>query len=150
MKIRWMMIVAGLSVGVFGVSACGDDSMSGPEFGDLTFTPSFENIGNGRTVELVLTNAGSVELGPIVVGTDSPTHVDFPDFICPSMTRTVVPQNVASLAPGDEVVVDVEIDTSDVDPGCDPAQYDVDVFAAVDSQILGGGTVRFNWAGNVP
>lgn len=147
MKIRWMMIVAGMSLGVLGAAACSDETMTGPRFGDLEFTPSFENIGNGRTIELVLTNAGSVELGPILVGTDSPKDVDFPDFICPTMTRTVVPSNVASLAPGADVEIAIEIDTSDVDPDCDPALYDVDVFAAVDNQVLGGATVRFNWAG---
>lgn len=150
MKIRWMMIVAGMSLGVLGATACGDETATGPRFGDLEFTPSFENIGNGRTIELVLTNAGTVELGPIVVGNDFPKNVDFPDVICTSMDITITPSNVASLAPGDDAVVDVVIDTSAVDPECDPAQYDLDVFAAVDNQVLGGATVRFNFAGGTP
>lgn len=146
MKIRWMMIVAGLGLGVLA-AACGDETATGPRFGDLEFTPSFENIGNGRTIELVLSNAGSVELGPIVVGNDFPKNVDFPDVICTTMGITMTPSNVASLAPGADVVIDMEIDTSNVDSGCDPAQYDADVFAAVDNQVLGGGTIRFNWTG---
>ena len=146
-KIRWMTIVAGMSLGALGAVACSDESTTGPRFGDLKFTPSFENIGNGRTMELVLSNAGSVQLGPILVGTDSPKNVDFPDFICPSITRIVAPSNVASLAPGADVVIDIEIDTSNVDPDCGAAQYDLDVFAAADNQVLGGATVRFNWAG---
>lgn len=152
MKIRWMMVVMGaVGLSVFGSAACGDESTTGPRFGDLAFTPSFENIGNGRTLELVLTNAGSIELGPIVVGSDFPKNVDFPDAICTTMNITVAPSNVASLAPGADAVIDVNIDTSDVDPNtCEPAQYDLDVFAAVDGQVLGGATVRFNWAGSGP
>ena len=148
MKIRWMMILAGVAgLSVVGPAACSDESATGPRFGDLEFTPSFENIGNGRTVQLVLTNAGSIELGPIVVGNDFPKNVDFPDFICTSMIVGVTPSNVGSLAVGADAVIDLDIDTSDVDPDCDPALYDVDVFAAVDNEVLGGATVRFNWAG---
>lgn len=148
MKIRWMMIVAGMSLGVIGTAACSDESATGPRFGDLEFTPSFENIGNGRTIELILTNAGSVELGPVVVGNDFPKNVDVPDVICTSMGITITPSTVASLAPGADAVLQIDIDTSGVDPdNCEPAQYDLDVFAVVDSQMLGGGTVRFNWAG---
>lgn len=151
MKIRWMTIVAGMSLGVLGVSGCGDDSMSGPAFGDIEFTPTFENIGTGRTIELILTNAASVELGPIVVGNDFPKHRDFPDVICTTMSVTVAPSNVATLAPDDDVTIDISIDTSGVDPdACEFAEYDVDVLAAVDGQVLGAATVRFDWAGNAP
>lgn len=151
MKIRWMMIVAGMGLGVLGAAACSDETTTGPRFGDLEFTPSFENIGNGRTIELVLTNAGSVELGPVVVGNDFPKNVDFPDVICSTMDITITPSSVASLPPGADTVIDIDIDTSGVDPdNCEPAQYDLDVFAAVDNQVLGGGTVRFNWAGGTP
>lgn len=144
MKIRWMMILAGLGLGVLAAAACSDETMTGPRFGDLTFTPSFENIGNGRTIELVLTNAGSVELGPIVVGNDFPKNVNFPDVVCTTIDVTITPSNVPSLAPGDDALVDVVIDTSAMDPDCDLVQYDLDVFAAVDNEVLGGATVRFN------
>lgn len=150
MKIRWMMIVAGMTLGVLGAAACSDETTTGPRFGDLQFTPSFENIGNGRTLELVLTNAGSVQLGSIVVGSDPPKLVGSPDVICPTMVRTIVPSNLSSLASGAEVVIDVEIDTSGENPGCERDQYDLDVFAAVDNQILGGTTIRFNWDGSTP
>ncbi|HSM08590.1 MAG TPA: hypothetical protein VLA33_06200 [Gemmatimonadota bacterium] len=150
MKIRWMMIVAGMTLGVLG-TGCSDETTTGPRFGDLEFTPSFENIGNGRTIELVLTNAGSVELGPIVIGNDFPKNVDFPAVICTTMGISISPSNIASLAPGADAVIDVAIDTSGVDPNnCEPAQYDLDVFAAVDSKVLGGSTVRFNWTGGTP
>lgn len=152
MKIRLMMVMLGVvGLAVFGSAACGDESSTGPRFGDLEFTPSFENIGNGRTIELILTNAGSIELEAIVVGSDFPKNVDFPDAICTTMNISNTPSNVASLAPGADVVIDVNIDTSGVDPDtCEPAQYDLDVFAAVDGEILGGATVRFNWAGSSP
>lgn len=119
-----------------------------PTFGDLSFNPSFENIGNGRIVDLMLTNAGSAELGPIIIGNDFPKNVDFPDMICTTMDVTITPSSVASLEPGADTVVDIVIGTSGVDPNdCEPAQYDLDVFAAVDGQVLGGATVRFNWDG---
>lgn len=147
MKIRWMMILAGLGSGVLGATACSDETMTGPRFGDLEFTPSFEDIENGRSAEIVLTNAGSVELGPVVIGNDFPKVVGLPNVICTTMDVTLTPSNVASLAPGADVVIDLVIDTSNVDPDCELAEYDLDVFAAVDNQVLGGGTVRFTWAG---
>jgi hypothetical protein len=152
MDIRWMVMVAGVTgLGVFGSAACSDESMTGPMFGDLTFTPSFENIGNGRTVELILSNAGSVELGPILVGSDFPKNVDFPDSICTTIDVDATPSNVASLAPGADVVIDIDLDTSGTTPdNCPPAQYDLDVFAAVDNQVLGGATVRFSLEGSTP
>jgi hypothetical protein len=149
MKIRWMMVVAGvIGLSVFGSAACSDESMTGPSFGDLEFTPSFENIGNDRTIELVLTNAGSVELGPILVGNDLPKRVDNPNLICSTITATATPSSVTSLAPGGEIVIQVDIDTSAADAECQPEQYDLDMFAAVDNQVLGGATVRFNYAGS--
>ena len=152
MKIRWMMVVAGvIGLSVFGSASCSDESMTGPAFGDLEFTPSFENIGNERTIELVLTNAGSVELGPIVVGNDLAKRVDSPNVVCSTIAATATPSSVASLAPGSDAVIQVDIDTSDVDTdACQPAQYDLDMFAAVDNQVLGGATVRFNYAGSAP
>lgn len=144
MRIRPMMIVAAVSLGALGAAACGDESSTGPRFGDLSFTPSFENIGDERTIELMLTNTGSVELGPIVVGNDFPKNVDFPDAICTTIDVTITPSNLSSLAPGGDALVEVVIDTSAMDSDCDLVQYDLDVFAAVDSQVLGGATVRFN------
>lgn len=152
MLYRWMMILVGVAgLSIFGSAACSDETTTGPMFGDLEFTPSFENIGNGRTIELILSNAGSVELGSIVVGHDFPKDVDFPDAICTMMSVTVAPTSIASLAPGADAVIDIELDMSGVDPNnCEPAQYDLDVFAAVDGQTLGGATVRFNWDGTPP
>lgn len=141
---RLMVLAAGLLAA--GPLACSDETATGPQFGDLAFTPSFENVGAGRTAELTLTNSGSVELGPILVGVDAVFEVTDPDDLCSSIDVSVGPSSIASLAPGEDAVVDVTIDTSDVDPvDCPAAQYDADLFAAVDGQVLGGATIRFDW-----
>lgn len=45
----------------------------------------------------------------------------------------------------------IAIDTNGFDSNNrEPAQYDLDVFAAVDNQVLGGATVRFNWTAGTP
>lgn len=149
---RWRMVLAGsLVLGVVGLGACSDETATGPMFGDLEFTPSFENIGSGRTIELILSNAGTVELGPILVGLDVVKQSNMPDLLCNSITVSVAPSSIASLPAGADATVTVTIDTSDVDPAdCPPAQYDADVFASTDDRVLGGATIRFDWSGTSP
>lgn len=146
MSRRRLVVLAAAGLLATGPLACSDDNPTGPQFGDLAFTPSFENLGTGRTVELALTNSGSVELGPILVGVDAVFEVTDPDDLCSSIDVLVAPSSIASLAPGGNAVIDVTIDTSDVDPvDCPAAQYDADLFAAAGGQVLGGATIRFDW-----
>jgi hypothetical protein len=132
-------------------AACGDDSTTGPSFGDLDFTPSFENIGTQRSIELSLTNASSSAQGPIFVGLDVVFETTKPDSLCSSIGVNVIPAQIASLDPNASATIDVTIDTDNVDlVDCPPAQYDADIFAAVDNRVLGGATIRFDWSGTPP
>lgn len=139
-----------LALAVIG-AGCSDDSGSGPMFGDLTFSPSFENIGSNRSAELTVRNAGSTDLGTILLGVDVIKRTTMPDSICSTIGTSVTPGSIASLAPGEQDVVDVSLDTQNVDPvDCPAGQYDADVFAAVGGTILGGATIRFDWDGTPP
>lgn len=153
MKNRRAIVAAGaaaLALIVLG-AACGDDSVSGPMFGDITFSPSFENIGAARSVELTVRNAGSTDLGTILLGVDVIKRTTMPDSICSSIGTSVAPNSLSSLAPGEEDAVEVSLDTQNVDlVDCPAGQYDADVFAAVGGTILGGATVRFDWDGTPP
>lgn len=151
MRNRWMILAGAAGLGVFGMGACGDDTISGPQFGDLVFTPSFENLGAGRSTELTLSNSSTAALGPILVGLDVLREVAAPDSLCSSIGVLVTPPSIGSLAPGAEATIAIQFDTEDVDlVDCPPARYDADVFAAVDNQVLGGATVRFDWSGTPP
>lgn len=133
------------------ISGCSDDSTSGPMFGDLTFTPSFENIGSGRSAELTVRNASSSDLGSVLLGVDVIKRTAMPDSICSTIGADVVPGSISSLAAGAEDVVEVNLDTQNVDiVDCPAGQYDADVFAAVSGTILGGATIRFDWDGTPP
>lgn len=141
-------LVLGLTAFAWG---CGDDSTSGPMFGDLTFTPSFQNIGSARSAELTLRNASSTELGAVLLGVDVIKRTTMPDSICSTIGADVVPGSIASLAAGEEDVVEVSLDTQNVDlVDCPAGQYDADLFAAISGTILGGATIRFDWDGTPP
>lgn len=152
MDSRRMMVFAGIAgLCIFAPLACTDETMTGPGFGDLAFTPSFQNIGSGRTLAMTLTNTGSTELGPVLIGLDAVFRTIMPDSLCSTIGVSITPSSVASLAPGADAAVDVELDTSAVDlVDCPPSQYDADLFAAVGGRVLGGATVRFDWDGTPP
>lgn len=146
MQRRWLitLVVAGLVVP--GLAACGDDEATGPQFGDLVFAPSFENIGSGREVEVTLSNSSSGDLGPILIGLDFLKETANPDSLCNTIIVSASPTSIPVLAPGGDANVEIDIDTSDVDlTDCPPAQYDADMFAAVEDRILGAATIRFDW-----
>lgn len=149
---RSTTLLVGAVLGVGGLAAgCGDDTTTGPMFGDLDFTPSFENIGSGRSTALSLTNKSSSAQGPIFVGLDVVFETTMPDSLCSSIGVDVTPAQITSLDPNESATIDVSIDTQDVDlVDCPPAQYDADIFASVDNRVLGGATVRFDWSGTPP
>lgn len=153
MQNRWGMILAATAAlgATTVVSACSDDPGTGPMFGDLEFTPSFDNIGSARETELTLRNAGDTGLGTILVGLDVLFQTTMPDSLCSSIAVLIAPSSIGSLAPGGEATIDVDIDTSGAMPDdCPPAQYDADIFASAGGTILGGATVRFDWSGTPP
>ncbi|MGD8496696.1 MAG: hypothetical protein PVF05_10930 [Gemmatimonadales bacterium] len=146
------ILTGAAALGLASLVACSDSSgTTGPGFGDLEFTPSFENIGSGRSLELTLTNASTAAQGPIFVGLDALFETASPDSLCSSIKVNVTPAQIASLASNADAAVSVSIDTQNVDNvDCPPAQYDADIYASVDGRILGGATVRFDWTGTPP
>lgn len=153
MKNRSTTVAACVAAGLvaLGAGCSDDDSMSGPRFGDITFTPSFENIGSARSAELTVENVSSSDLGPVLLGVDVVKRTTMPDSICNTIVVDVAPESISSLATGQENVLQVDIDTQNVDlVDCPAGQYDTDLFAAVNGTILGGATVRFDWDGTPP
>lgn len=135
-------------------AACGDDDVTGPMFGDLEFRPlSPILMGSGRDTTLTLRNRGDSDLGPIVVGVDLIFLSTQPDSLCGPANQIVdiQPSSVSSLAPGGEVDISISLDLAVTTPQtCPPGQYDADMFAAVQSRILGGAALRFDWDGTLP
>ncbi|MGI9038270.1 MAG: hypothetical protein ACR2GQ_05325 [Gemmatimonadota bacterium] len=126
-------------------TACGDDGTMGPMFGDLAFAPSFVNIGLARDTSFTLTNSGDVALGPILIGLDLVRLTTNADSLCAGVEADVVPSSISSLAVGASTTVDVTLDLSNTTVEfCRFAQYDADIAAAVNNQILGVGTIRFD------
>jgi hypothetical protein len=128
------------------LAACGDDQTMGPMFGDLSFAPSFVNIGLERDTSFTLTNSGDVALGPILIGLDLVRLTTSTDTLCAGARADVVPSTISSLSVGASATVDVTLDlTNTTQELCRYAQYDADIAAAVNDQILGVGTIRFDY-----
>ncbi len=149
--------IAGLAlvfaaVGTLG--GCGDEGPTGPQFGDLVFSPSFVNLpGDDRDTVLVLRNGGPRDLGPILIGVNAiiRTPNTLPDSFCTGAQVNFVPSSIPSLSEGAEQTVAVSIDLTNVTPSLCPAgQYDANVLAFVNAQGLGAATIRFDWDGTPP
>ncbi len=155
-RLRKLAALALVLAGMGLLGGCGDDEPTGPQFGDLVFSPSFVSLpGNDRDTVLVLRNRGSRDLGPIVIGVDFIIKVPstLPDTFCTGARVNFVPSSISSLAGGAEETVAVAIDLSgpEVTPtSCPVGQYDVNVFAFVNNQGLGAATIRFDWDGTPP
>lgn len=144
------LVLAGMGL----LGSCGDDGPTGPQFGNLVFTPSFVTLpGDVRNTVLVLRNSGPRDLGPINVGSDvfirSPNTL--PDSFCTGARLDFVPSAISSLAEGAEETVSVFLDLTAATPElCPPARYDAILLAAVNGQGLAGATIRFDWDGTPP
>ena len=153
-RLRKLAALALVLAGMGLLGGCGDDEPTGPQFGDLVFSPSFVSLpGNDRDTVLVLRNRGSRDLGPIVIGVDFIIKVPstLPDTFCTGARVNLFPSSISSLAGGAEETVAVAIDLSGATPNLCPAgKYDVNVFAFVNDQGLGAATIRFDWDGTPP
>ena len=150
-------ILAGLALVLAGVGTlggCGDEGPTGPQFGDLVFSPSFVSLpGDERDTVFVLMNRGPRDLGSIVIGVEAiiRTPGTVPDSFCTGALVNFIPSSISSLAEGAEQTVAVSIDLTTATPALCPAgQYDANVFAFVDNQGLGAATIRFDWDGTPP
>lgn len=142
------LILASLGV----LASCGDEGPTGPQFGDLVFSPSFVSLpGDDRTAAFMLQNRGPRDLSSIVLGFDIIVQTAMPDSLCTGPEVNFVPSGIASLAQGADQALSVTLDMSSTTTAlCPAAQYDALLFAAANGQALGGATIRFNWDGTPP
>ncbi len=145
------LVLAGLGL----MGSCGGDTPTGPQFGDLAFSP--ESIilpGEDRTAVLVLRNVGTRDLGPVDIGrNDQVVRIVPPDSLCNVITVNLAPTQVSSLAAGAEVTVDITLDLSgpNITPiTCPAGKYNASILAAVNSQVLGVAAITFDWDGTPP
>ncbi len=144
---RWQRPLAILAIAGL-LAACGSDSPVGPEFGDLEFAPPGPIVlGSLRDTSVTLSNTGSVDMGPILLGKvfsvgRPPLE---PDVFC-NFETNIVPASIASLSPGASVNIDVGIDDSGVDvQNCFSGDYDIRIQASVNGTSFGAVTLRVAW-----
>lgn len=130
------------------LTACGSDNPVGPEFGDLDFAPPGPiMLGALRDTTVVLSNTGSVDLGPILLGKvfsvgRPPLE---PDVFC-NFEADIVPASIPSLTAGASTSIDIAIDDSGVDVrNCFSGDYDIRIQASVSGTSLGAVTLRVAW-----
>lgn len=127
------------------LAGCGDEA-TGPEFGDLEFSPASPVlIGAAREVELELFNVSNETLGPLVVGAGN-IPLSFPrEFTCPGMQILITPNQIQSISGGGSTGVLVSFSFADLDEEeCPLATYEVDINAALGNTVLGSSQVRLD------
>jgi len=128
------------------VAGCGGDESTGPEFGDLEFSPASPVlIGAARQVDLELLNVSSGSLGPLVIGPGGiPLSVPR-EFTCPGLTITITPDQVPSISAGGSLDVSVTFSFAGLtEELCPLATYEVDVNAALGNTVLGSSQIRLD------
>ena len=144
---RWAGLLAViLSLSVAG---CSDDDPTGPQFGDLEFRPGFVDLELARESSAVLTNEGSSDLGPILIGAALGIGIgEISGQVCPDMDTQVTPGSIVNLAPGASSQIDILVDMSSVElADCPEGSYDIDITASVSGLGLAATTIRIDWIG---
>lgn len=128
------------------LAGCGDDEPTGPEFGDLEFSPpSPVVIGAARQVDLELSNLSSAAIGPLAIGAGIiPLSVPR-EFTCPGLVTGITPSQVQSIPAGGSVEVSITFSFADLtEEQCPLATYEVDVNAALGNTVLGSSQIRLD------
>ena len=144
---RWAGLLAAiLSLSVAG---CSDDDPTGPQFGDLEFRPGFVDLQLARESSALLTNEGSSDLGPILIGAALGIGIgEISGQVCPDMDTQVTPGSIVNLAPGASSQIDILVDMSSVElADCPEGSYDIDITASVSGLGLAATTIRIDWIG---
>lgn len=144
---RWAGIL--VAVSSVSVAGCSDDDPTGPQFGDLEFQPGFVDLELARESSAILSNEGSVALGPILIGSALGIGIgEISGQVCPDMDTRVTPGSLANLAPGASAQIDILVDMSAVElADCPEGSYDIDITASVSGLGLAATTVRIDWIG---
>jgi hypothetical protein len=135
-----------LVVAALLLAGCGDDETTGPEYGDLEFTPSSPVlIGTARQVDLELRNESDEALGPLVIGAGSiPLSVPR-GFTCTGLEILITPGHIQSIGGGGSTDVTVDFSFAGLnEEECPLATYEVDINAALGSTVLGSTQIRLD------
>lgn len=128
------------------IAGCGGDESTGPEYGDLAFSPASPvTIGLARQVDLELANLTSGSLGPIVLGAGSVVLSIPPGRTCPGLAVDFAPSQISSLPGGGSTNVSVTFSFAGLDEEeCPFSIWAVDVNAGVGQQVLGSSQIRLD------
>lgn len=142
-----LIIAAVLASGLVGCSSDStdpDDNAPPNEFGIVAFTPSFLDIGLQRSAQLGVGNTGTASVSPVLLSVDDVRRTTMPDSPCTTIAAEASPSWIGSLAPGEEVAIQISFDTESVDfLECPPGQYDAGVRATVSGTVVASAGVRF-------
>ena len=135
-----------LAVAATSLAGCGGNDSTGPEFGDLEFSPTSPiAIGAARQTDLELFNLSDESLGPLVLGAGSIPLSFPPGFTCPGLEVLVAPNQISSLAAGASREVSVNFSFAGLtEQECPLATYEVDLNAALGATVLGSAQIRLD------
>jgi hypothetical protein len=135
-----------LVIAAASLAGCGGNDSTGPEFGDLEFSPASPiEIGAARQVDLELFSLSDESLGPLVLGAGSIPLSFPPEFTCPGLEVLVAPNQISSLAGGASREVSVSFSFAGLtEQECPLATYEVDLNAALGATILGSAQIRLD------
>ena len=120
------------------VMGCGDDEPTGPEFGDLQFSPASPVlVGLAREYEMELTNVSGESRGPLIIGAGTlPLSVPR-GFTCPGMQIGVTLTQMNSMAAGATETVTLTFGFAGLtEEECPLSMYEVDLNVATNQTVL--------------
>jgi hypothetical protein len=125
---------------------CGGDESTGPEYGDLQFSPASPVVlGLARQVDLQLDNVSNASIGPLVLGAGSLPLSIPPGYTCPGLEVTITPNQIQSIAGGGSIDVSVTFSFAGLnEEECPLKLYAVDFNAASDQEVLGSTQIRLD------
>ncbi|MCL7961075.1 MAG: hypothetical protein M8861_12855 [marine benthic group bacterium] len=135
-----------LVVAALLLAGCGDDEPTGPEFGDLEFSPASPVlIGAARQAELELFNRSNGALGPLALGAGVPLSFPGGEFVCPGLEIVITPNQIQSIGAGGSTDVVVDFSFAGLDEEeCPLATYEADINAALGNTVLGSSQIRLD------
>jgi hypothetical protein len=120
------------------LAGCGDDEPTGPEFGDLQFSPASPVlVGLAREYEMELRNVSGESRGPLIIGAGTlPLSVPR-GSTCPGLVVDVTPSQMNSMAAGASETVTVTFSFAGLtEDECPLSMYEVDLNVATSQLVL--------------